>query len=76
VVADDPATAAALVRACAARPRRRPLTLDARAEPAWLDALAGIGFRSVRPLTRMYLDGARPPSRPDREPVVLGPEFG
>jgi hypothetical protein len=76
VVADDPATAAALVRACAARPRRRPLTLDARAEPGFLGALAAAGFRSVRPLTRMYLDGARPMSRPELEPVVFGPEFG
>ena len=76
VVADDPATAAALVRACAVRPLRRPLTLDARAEPGWLEALAGIGFRTVRPLTRMYLGGARPGSRPQHEPVVFGPEFG
>ncbi len=76
VVANDAATAAALVRACAARPRRRPLTLDARAEPAWLETLAAIGFRSVRPLTRMYLGDARPVARPEREPVVFGPEFG
>jgi GNAT superfamily N-acetyltransferase len=76
VVAAHPATAAALVSASAAWPLRRPLTLDARAEPGWLKALAAIGFRSVRPLTRMYLGGARPASRPEREPVVFGPEFG
>jgi GNAT superfamily N-acetyltransferase len=76
VVADDPATALALVRASTAMPLRRPLTLDARVEPGFVDALASIGFRPVRPLTRMYLDGARPLSRPEREPVVFGPEFG
>ncbi len=76
VVADDAATATALVRASAVRPLRRPLTLDARAEPGWLDVLAAVGFRPVRPLTRMYLGGARPRSMPEREPVVFGPEFG
>ncbi len=75
VVADDQATAAALVRA-AARPLPRALTLDARAEPRWLEGLAAIGFGTVRPLTRMYLGGSPPPARPEHEPVVFGPEFG
>lgn len=76
VVADDAATARDLVRAAAARRRDRPLILDARAEPAWLDALAGLGFRVARPFTRMYLGDARPSARPALEPAVLGPEFG
>ena len=68
--------ALALVRSALAAPRRRPLILDARAEPRWLAALAGLGFREARALTRMYLGPARPPARPELEPVILGPEFG
>jgi GNAT superfamily N-acetyltransferase len=76
VVADDPAVASDLVRACLARPRGRPLVVDARVEPSWLAALAGMGFREQRPFTRMYLGEARPAARPALEPAVLGPEFG
>jgi len=76
VVAEDPATALALVRACLARPRDRPLIVDARAEPAWLEALGRLGFRAARPLTRMYLGEARPPAEPALEAAVFGPEFG
>lgn len=76
VVADDRATALELVRACLAPPRERPLILDARAEPAWLEALEALGFRAARPFTRMYLGEARPPAQPSLEPAVLGPEFG
>jgi GNAT superfamily N-acetyltransferase len=75
VVAQDAATALALVRAAAAQPRDRPLIVDARAEPAWLDALAGLGFRVARPFTRMYLEDARPRAQPAFEPAVFGPEF-
>jgi GNAT superfamily N-acetyltransferase len=60
VVADDPAVAGDLVRACLARPSSRPLIVDARTDPAWLAALAGIGFREQRPFTRMYLGEVRP----------------
>jgi GNAT superfamily N-acetyltransferase len=76
VVAEDPAAAAALVTACLSRPRSRPLIVDARVEPSWLAALAGMGFREQRPFTRMYLGEARPPARPALEPAVFGPEFG
>jgi GNAT superfamily N-acetyltransferase len=75
VVAEDPALAGDLVRACLASPRSRPLIVDARAEPPWLAALAAMGFREQRPFTRMYLGEARPPARPGSEPAVLGPEF-
>jgi GNAT superfamily N-acetyltransferase len=76
VVAEDRATALDLVRAATARPRGRPLVLDARAEPPWIDALGELGFRVARPFTRMYLEDARPPARPALEPAVFGPEFG
>ena len=76
VVAEDPALAGDLVRACLARPRSRPLIVDARAEPSWLGALGGMGFREQRPFTRMYLGEARPPARAALEPAVFGPEFG
>jgi GNAT superfamily N-acetyltransferase len=75
VVAEDRESAHALVRACLASPRRRPLILDARGEPAWLTELGSLGFREERPFTRMYQGSARPPARPRLEPVVLGPEL-
>ncbi len=75
VVAEDAALAADLVHACLVRPRSRPLVVDARVEPSWLAALAGMGFREQRPFTRMYLGEARPPARPQSEPAVFGPEF-
>ena len=75
VVAEDAALAADLVRACLVRPRSRPLVVDARVEPSWLAALAGMGFREQRPFTRMYLGEARPRARPQSEPAVFGPEF-
>jgi hypothetical protein len=76
VVADDEAQALDLVRAVLAGPCARPLILDARADPRWLAALGERGFREERPLTRMYLGDARPRSRPELEPAILGPEFG
>jgi GNAT superfamily N-acetyltransferase len=76
VVAEDRATALELVRACLSAPRRRPLILDARAEPSWLEALGELGFRAARSLTRMYRGVARPPAQPALEPAVFGPEFG
>jgi GNAT superfamily N-acetyltransferase len=76
VVAEDPALGGDLVRACLSRPPTRPLIVDARADPAWLDTLAGMGFREQRPFTRMYLGEARPADHPAREPAVFGPEFG
>jgi GNAT superfamily N-acetyltransferase len=75
VVADDPALAANLVRACLGHPRSRPLIVDARFEPSWLAALDGMGFREQRSFTRMYFGESRPASRPAREPAVFGPEF-
>jgi GNAT superfamily N-acetyltransferase len=76
VVADDPAVAADLVRACLARPGSRPLIIDARVEPSWVARLAAMGFREQRRFTRMYLGDCRPSSQPAAEPAVLGPEFG
>jgi GNAT superfamily N-acetyltransferase len=76
VVAGNRESALAVVRACVARPRIRPLVLDARVEPSWLAALAELGFREQRPFTRMYLGEARPDARPAEEPAVFGPEFG
>jgi len=75
VVAEDRESALALVRACLSHPRRRPLILDARFDPAWLAELGSLGFREQRPFTRMYQGSARPPARPRLEPVVLGPEL-
>jgi GNAT superfamily N-acetyltransferase len=76
VVAEDRATARDLVRACHSRPRGRPLILDARAEPSWLQALDALGLRVTRAFTRMYLGDARPTAQPERERAVFGPEFG
>ena len=76
VVADDREDAFALIRACLSVPRRRPLILDARVEPAWLATLATLGFQEQRRFTRMYLGDSRPAARPALEPAVLGPEFG
>jgi hypothetical protein len=75
VVADDPTLARDLVSACLSRPRSRPLIVDARVDPAWLTALARMGFRELRPFTRMYRGDARPAACPALEPAVLGPEF-
>lgn len=76
VVAEDLAVGVELVRACLSAPRGRSLVVDARAEPAFLRALAELGFREERPLTRMYLRSAapRPPMLLQR--AVFGPEFG
>jgi GNAT superfamily N-acetyltransferase len=76
VVAEDRESALALVRACHSRPRRRPLILDARVDPAWLTALGTLGFREQRPFTRMFLGAATPAARPSREAAIFGPEFG
>ena len=73
VVAEDASARSRLVRACLSRPRRRPLILDARVEPAWLAALGDLGFREQRPFTRMYLGDARPPARPVLEPASSAP---
>jgi GNAT superfamily N-acetyltransferase len=75
VVAEDAIVAAGLVQACLARPRSRPLIVDARAEPGWIARLAAMGFREQRSFTRMYLGEPRPASQPSAEPAVLGPEF-
>jgi GNAT superfamily N-acetyltransferase len=76
VVAEDRESALALVRACLGLRRRRPLILDARADPVWLAGLGSLGFRVQRPLTRMYLGAARPAARPAEEAAIFGPEFG
>jgi GNAT superfamily N-acetyltransferase len=76
VVAEDRESRLALIRACLSIPRRRPLILDARVEPAWLAALGELGLREQRPFARMYLGEARPRARPALEAAVLGPEFG
>jgi hypothetical protein len=76
VVAEHQEGALALVRACLSLPRPRPLILDARADPLWLDGLGSLGFRVQRPLTRMYLGEVRPPGEPEREFAIVGPEFG
>jgi len=76
VVAEDREGALALVRACLSLPRRRPVILDARGDPAWLADLAALGFREQRPFTRMYLGETRPRSEPACELAVVGPEFG
>jgi len=75
IVAEEPEDALALVRACLSLPRRRPLILDARVDPAWLAELGALGFREQRPFTRMYLGDARPATRPPQELAVCGPEF-
>jgi len=76
VVAEDRESALALVRACLSLPRRRPVILDARADPEFLADLGALGFREQRPLTRMYLGEVRPPGEPEREFAIVGPEFG
>jgi hypothetical protein len=76
VVAEDHDSALALVRAGLSPPRARPLIVDARADPGWLDALGELGLREQRRFTRMYLGDARPAARPSLEHAVLGPEFG
>jgi GNAT superfamily N-acetyltransferase len=76
VVADDPALALELARSAAAQPRGRPLIVDARADARWLDALHGLGFHVLRPLTRMYLGAPPTFGQPGLEPAILGPEFG
>ena len=76
IVADDAALALELASSVAAQPTSRPLILDARGDPRWLEGLRGLGFRALRPLTRMYLGEARPPARPEHELAILGPEFG
>ena len=59
-----------------ALPRSRPLILDARGDARWLEGLRGLGFRALRPLTRMYLGAPPRAARPELEPAILGPEFG
>jgi GNAT superfamily N-acetyltransferase len=83
VVAESPALARVLLRSLLERPRigraaapggGRPLIVDARAE--WAPALAAMGFRTLRPFSRMYLHDLRPAARPDLELAVRGPEMG
>jgi GNAT superfamily N-acetyltransferase len=76
VVAEDAALARELVLSCLSVGRSRPVILDARAEPVFISSLAALGFREQRPLTRLYLEEARPEAGPALEPAILGPEFG
>jgi GNAT superfamily N-acetyltransferase len=76
IVAEDATLALELAGSVAAQPRRRPLILDARGDARWLEGLRSLGFRALRPLTRMYLGAAPRAARPDHEPAILGPEFG
>lgn len=76
VVAGDPELGRDLLAACLSRPRQRPLIVDARADPAWLGALAGLGFEQQRSFTRMYLGDTRPAADPARELGIFGPELG
>jgi GNAT superfamily N-acetyltransferase len=76
LVAQDPATAAALVTAaCAACPG--PALIDVPDRHAALQAgLAAAGFTAERPFTRMLLGRAAPVDRPARIFALAGPEFG
>ncbi len=76
IVAGDAALALELASSVAAQPRSRPLILDARGDARWLEGLRGLGFRVLRPLTRMYLGAPPAAARPQLEPAILGPEFG
>ena len=76
LAASDLERAAALVAACASVDAGRPLIIDAFARPAWIRALAALGFRTQRPFTRMYRGPAPAGREPQRLLAAFGPELG
>jgi hypothetical protein len=45
-------------------------------DPAWLEALRGLGLREERPFARMYRAGAALAGRTERVFAAFGPELG
>jgi len=77
IVAADVAVATHLVTACLSHHPGREFAIDAPTlSPAWMHALAEMGFREQRPFIRMQRGGQPPFGEPDQQFAVLGPEFG
>lgn len=76
-VAQDEATAAALLDDFLARSARDAVFVDAVAPNPWaLALLEARGFEFTRTLTRMVRGNPAPPNRTDLMGAILGPEFG
>lgn len=76
VVAEDDATALALLRAACFRAEGRPVIADVFEKRAgFLRSLVGAGWTEQRPYTRMAI-GALPPGAPEKVFAIAGPEYG
>lgn len=77
VVAQNIDIAKNLVSAALHNCARSPVILDAlHFDPEWVAWLAAIGFTHQRPFIRMYRGRNRFPGVPEKQFVILGPEFG
>lgn len=76
VVAEDDATALALLRAACSRAEGRPVIADVfEARAGFRRSLLEAGWTEQRPYTRMAI-GALPPGAPERVFAIAGPEYG
>jgi predicted N-acetyltransferase YhbS len=77
LVADGPATAAALLESVLAEQRDRRFYLDAPDDQQeWRDVLSGMGFAIERPFLRMHRGPLTTPGQPASVFAITGPEFG
>jgi GNAT superfamily N-acetyltransferase len=82
VVAEDSATARALVARCLSELNGKRVAIDApRLDGEWLNWLESIGFVVERPFVRMFRYSNAPhphahPGVPARQYAIAGPEFG
>jgi hypothetical protein len=76
VVARRPEAARTLVEGILARHPDRRFFMDVTTAEPWKAMVTTLGFRELRPFTRMYRSGRAPAQPPPGLHAVLGPEFG
>ena len=76
VVAEDRATACALVAHCFSQLDGKLFAIDApRLDGEWIAWLESVGFAEERPFVRMLRNGHAHPGVPARQYAITGPEF-
>jgi hypothetical protein len=76
VVAEDRATACALVANCFSQLDGKLFAIDApRLDREWIAWLESVGFAEERPFVRMFRNGHKHPGSPARQYAITGPEF-
>lgn len=77
VVADSYEIAEALLLCALGACDQRPVIVDAAsAQSTWVAFLRGLGFKVLRPFTRMVLGDDGPSGMPERQYAIAGPEIG